>query len=143
MKVEAAPLRWMGIEHAYADSQLAYRQLDRRLEIGIVRDDDCDLAVFAKGVEQQIRGKVHVGALLLGLKNSDGLWPNASWFRKPHMDRPRAVLAEMDREIGNRFESSEVGRLALRLAEVGRPILDAGGEVPDPIDFVTRKDSSE
>lgn len=46
----------------------------RPLEVVVVGDDDGDLGVLTEGVEQQVGGEVHVGALLLRSQNLDDLW---------------------------------------------------------------------
>jgi hypothetical protein len=54
------------VEHADADAQLGLGDLDRRLQVGVVGDDDRRLAVCPERVEQEMGSEVDVGALLLG-----------------------------------------------------------------------------
>ena len=138
-QIEAALLRRMGVEHSHAYAKLVNRQLDRGLEIGVVGDHDRYLAVLAKGIEQHVRGQVHIRALLLGLEDADRFRSERARFHQRHMHRPRLVLAIVDREARDRFECSEVRRLPLGLLKVRWPVFNPRREIPDSVDLVPRK----
>src|SRR6266545_2271877 len=73
------------VDDADPDPELGLGDLNRQLEIRVVRDHDGDLAVALKGVEQQVGGEVDVGALLLGLHD---------------LDRARAALRRVRERVG-------------------------------------------
>jgi hypothetical protein len=83
-------------------------------QIRVVRDDDGLVAATPEGVEEQIRGQVHVRALLLGLDDLDH--PTATWprIRQRHPCDVAQVVPEVDGDERERAERAEVGLLALR-----------------------------
>jgi len=103
----------MRVDDPDAQSELVLRDLDRQLEVGVVRDDDRDVALALEGIEQQKGRQIHVGALLFGLHHCNRAKASRRWVRERYADDVAEEVAVVDRETRNRLERTEGDLLPL------------------------------
>lgn len=124
------PLR---VEDADWLPEFTLNDTDGLKEIGIVREDDGELVVVAKGIPQQVRRKIHVRALFFGLENLDA--PGRVRIQG-HVHGMGQVVAVMDGEVCDRLEGSEIHELPRALPWIPGAGADERRVVTDAVDGV-------
>src|SRR5271169_3591554 len=106
-------------------------------QVGIIRDDHRQIEPTHMRVVQEVRGKVHVRALFLGLDDANVLLPMARNGWKRHRDFVRKEVSQVNRKPGQGAKRPKVKLLPDRLIRVARSGRNQGGEVFDFSDRVS------
>ena len=101
------------VDDADTEAEFSLHDLDRQLQIGVVRDHDRDVAVAREGVDEQEGGEVDVRALLLRLHHLDRARTAGTRTRQRHPRHVAQVMAVVDREPRDRLQRTQVDLLPL------------------------------
>ncbi|HEV3095239.1 MAG TPA: hypothetical protein VGY30_12115 [Solirubrobacteraceae bacterium] len=126
------------------EPKVVARYADRLDKVGVVGEHDRHLAVAPERVDEQVRGYVDVGTLLLGGQHTNVLCTDRAvcaartWFGPAHPARAAPELAEEDLNIPA-LQRTEVHLLSCGLLRIVRARYDPRGEVEDTPDLVVRE----
>src|SRR6476646_11240913 len=118
-------------------AQVSAYELDRRFQVAVVRNHDCDVVARTEAVNQQIARQVHVGALRLGVPDEPVGGTASGRSRQAAVDLSSQEVAKMDAEIGDCRQRSQISLLPLCLLWIARPWLDFCREISDSSDFMS------
>lgn len=127
-----------GVEDAHRQAMVMADHPDGFREIGVIADHDSEFAVTAESVGEQVGADVDVRSLLFHFDHLHRLRADRGRMGQAHPDCADLKAPEVDAEMWNRGQGSEVEVLPVWLVGVIRPCHDIGGEVADAVDLMFR-----
>jgi hypothetical protein len=93
-------------EQTHRFSQLVLDDLDKRLEIAVIRDHNGDLELVRPSIVHEVHGEVDVGPLLLAVVDLHEARHPRNGIDERSPDRLRKEATVDDLNLGNRCERS-------------------------------------
>ncbi len=135
----AASLTALDPQHADSSPEFLTHDPHRLQQVSVVRHDHSHVTRGLERIEQQVRGEVHVAALLLWHPHLGRSRRTSRGMNQPLCLRMLDELAEVEREPGQRVESMEVGILPGALTRPPVRRIEWCSEVPNELNVVARQ----
>ena len=124
----------MGVHSGHVASAILNHNPDWLAQVAVIRNHYGASEIVHETITDKIRSKVHVRAFLFSLQDLDSLWHAARrriCLRVLRQQaRPPHEMAEMNTEVWQRTESSEVRVLTGRSIRIVRTRTDHRSEIP-------------